>query len=66
MIKLLTNREMELLRVAINLEEELDKCHPDIGMGPSRIDIAKRVVNKLSFKIDEDDIAEICEDITGS
>lgn len=66
MAKLLTNREMELFRVAMQLEKALDDCNPDVGMGPSMEMIAERVAARLSFEIDEDDIAEMCETITGS
>ncbi len=65
MVKLLTNREMELFRVALNLEEAVDRANPEVGMGPSRKMLAERLANRLTFIIDEDDIAEICEHITG-
>jgi hypothetical protein len=57
---------MELFNLAVNLAYRLDQCNPDVGMGPSRLDIAKKISKHLSFKIDEDDIEEICETITRS
>ena len=64
--KLLSNREMELFSVAVTLAVTLDRINPDVGIGPSRETIAQRVADQLSFEIDEDDIAEICEEISGS
>lgn len=60
MAKLLTNREMELFLIALNLEVALDKCNPDVGFPPTRRTLAEKLVKKLSFKIDDDDIEEIC------
>ena len=57
MAKLLTNREMELFRLAMQLAAE-GESH--------RKDLANMVANRLSFEIDEDDLAEICDQIEGS
>ena len=64
--KLFTNREMELFRTAVNLAVQLDRCNPEVGMGPSPEMIARKLAEKLSFGVDADDIAECCEVITGS
>jgi hypothetical protein len=67
MAKLLTNREMELFRLAMayamNYEEVAAAA---VGYHTSKEVIAKRISSALSFGIDEDDIAEMCETITGS
>ena len=56
----LTAKEMELFRRVVRLAKHLDDCNPDVGMGPSIRTIAEREAARLSFEIDEDDIAEIC------
>lgn len=66
MAKPLTNREMELFRLALHYYIQYDKCCPDVGMGPTRHTMCQDLAKKLSFKIDEDDIAEMCEVIRGS
>jgi len=66
MAKLLTNREMELFRLAVNLAVKLDDCEPEVGMGPTRQAIAEKISKNLSFEIDENDIYEVSEIITGS
>jgi hypothetical protein len=67
MTQLLTNREMELFRVAMQLEKVLDDCNPDCGGGGLTMKmIAERVASRLSFDIDEDDLTEMCETISGS
>lgn len=63
MAKLLTNREMELFRRLVYLAKAYDDSNPEVGMGPSIEMIAEREAAKLSFEIDPDDIAEICEEI---
>ena len=66
MAKVLSRREMELFHVAVNLAVRLDMACPEVGMGPSREMLARAVANRLSFEIDDDDIAEVCEEIRGS
>lgn len=66
MPKLLTNRELELLNVIANLAVKVDNWCPMNGKHENRYVLLKRAVKSLSFDIDEDDIAEICEEITGS
>jgi hypothetical protein len=66
MTKLLTNREMELFILAMPYCHRYHECNPDVGWASSVESIAREVVNKLSFDIDEDDIAECCEEITGA
>ena len=66
MSKLLSQREMELLHLAVNLAVQLDRCNPEVGMGPFPLMIAEELVQKLSFDVDEDDLHEICQDIRGS
>lgn len=66
MAKPLSNREMELFHEAVRLAISLDHCNPEVGMGPSKEMIARAVADRLSFEIDEDDIAEVCEEIRGS
>jgi hypothetical protein len=56
--KLLTTKEMELFHAAINWAV---KCDPE----STREEIAKKVASELSFKVDEDDIAEVCENVSG-
>lgn len=65
MARLLTNREAELFRRIVNLAESLDRCNPDVGMGPSRHMLAQDQASSLSFEIDEDDIAEAAETASG-
>ena len=57
MAKLLTNREIELFRLAMKLN--------DTG-GVYRKELADSIASQLSFEIDEDDLAEMCETIEGS
>jgi len=64
--KLLTNREMELFRCIVILARRLDDCNPEVGLGPSIETIAQREADCLSFEIDEDDMAEVCETVKGS
>ncbi len=59
MMKSITNREAELFIRIIHLAEELARCYPEVGMGPSKLDIAKDQAASLSFKIDTDDIVDI-------
>jgi hypothetical protein len=66
MAKLLTNREMELFRRIVVLAELLDRANPEVGMGPSRLMLAKDQADTLSFEIDIDDIEEAAEEISGS
>lgn len=66
MAKPLTNREMELFKLALNWRCRYDNSNPDVGMEPGALALAKEIANGLSFKIDEDDIAEICEEVSGS
>lgn len=54
--KMLTLREMELFRLALNLAAENK---------PNREEIARIIASELSFKIDDDDIAEVCEEASG-
>ena len=61
MAKLLSNREMELFRMALNLAVRLDNVCPDVGMGKTKQMIAEELVQNLSFDIEPDDIAESCE-----
>jgi aspartate/methionine/tyrosine aminotransferase len=66
MAKLLTNREMELFNLAVNIAVGLDYHGTEIGIEPIRQAIAEKISKNLSFKIDEDDIYEVSEIITGS
>ena len=69
MTKLLSNREMELFNVAVNLAVELDGYAPidNVEDGSPfavvRKTVAEKVAAKLSFDIDEDDIEEISQDV---
>ena len=66
MTKLLTNREMELFRVAMTFAERLDNANPEVGVNFGFKDrFAAQVASLLSFTIDPDDIAEVCEEIRG-
>ena len=62
MAKLLTNREMELFRLAMQFAD----AALAIGKKMSREELANTITKELSFKIDEDDLAEMCETIEGS
>ena len=65
-MNLLTLREMELFRMALFYAKKYDECVPDVGIGPSVEGIAKKVASHLSFAINEDDVAECCENVVGS
>jgi hypothetical protein len=64
--RILNLREMELFRKLVLMAKKYRDCNPEVGMGPSLEMIAKEQAQTLSFKIDEDDIAEVCEEIKGS
>jgi hypothetical protein len=66
MAKLLTNREMELFRLLVLAQYRNERDNPDVGMGPTFEAVARRVADRLTFFIDEDDLAEVCEDIRAS
>ncbi len=67
MTKLLTNREMELFRLAIFLQKKLDNANPEVGIVfDESTSACRKILSQLSFQIDEDDIAECLEDIVGS
>ena len=63
MAKILSKREMELFRAAVILAIQLDRCNPEVGMGPSRQMLAEKVAAMLSFEIDPEDIGDVCSDI---
>ena len=65
MPKLLTNREMEIFRIAMMYCKKYYDCNPDVEMGPWGIYYAEEVAKKLSFKIDPEDLEEMCEIISG-
>lgn len=65
MSKPMSNREMEIFKVALNYARRLSDCCPDVGMGPSLKTLAKEVSTKLSFSVSEDDICELCEMASG-
>ncbi len=56
----LTDRESELFHAAILLAVRLDRCNPEVGMGPSPKLLAEQVASGLSFKVGEDDIRKAC------
>jgi hypothetical protein len=64
--KLLTNREMELFRRVVTLAERMEPIDPQKSPSPQLEILAHRQAALLSFVIDEDDIAEVCETVTGS
>jgi len=67
MAKLLSKREMELFHRVVSLAARLERCEPrEVGMGPTRQMLAEEQANALSFEIDPDDIAEVCETVEGS
>lgn len=55
--KLLSSREMEILRIATYLLG-------DQNGDPFEVNL-QEITSRLSFKIDEDDIYEICENVSG-
>jgi hypothetical protein len=57
----MTNKEMELFRVALHHKKAYDDCNPQVGIGPSMITLARRLAEELSFAIDDDDLDEVCE-----
>ena len=61
MKKLLSLREMELFSRVVELSKRLDECNPEVGLGPSLKTIADLEEARLSFRIDEDDIAKVCK-----
>ena len=63
--RLLTIREAELFRRLVGQAIDLDRCNPDVGMGPTPETIATKLADSLSFDIDPDDIAEAAEEIKG-
>ena len=63
MTKLLSNREMELFNVAVNLAVELDGFAHRRAEPIVRKRVAEKVAAKLSFDIDEDDIEEVCQEV---
>lgn len=66
MAKLLTNREMELFKTALywmNKHENASLENPNLDR--DRFALAKELADGLSFNIDEDDLAEICEQVSG-
>lgn len=66
MAKLMSNRELELFKVAVLLAKRLADANPEVGMGPSLQTIAQKVAEQLSFDVDPDDIIEVCEEAGGS
>jgi hypothetical protein len=66
MAKPMSNREMELFNIALNYAVLLDRCNPEVGMGPSRFMLAKQIAERLSFPVSEDDLHELCEEVSGS
>ncbi len=66
MAELLTNREMEIFRLALIYRQRYNDACPEVGLGPTTFMIAESLANELSFSIDEDDLAEMCESISGS
>ena len=65
MSKLMNNREMELFRMAMCLEQEI--CTLSTGGSTlSTTKAAEKIASRLSFKIDPDDIAECIEECKGS
>ena len=52
----LSSREMEIFVVALKYAIQLDRCCPDVGMGPSGIMLAREVADKLSFAVSFDDL----------
>lgn len=62
----MTNREMELFRIAIHYAMLFEDSNPEVGMGPTKETVAKRIATELSFLIDDDDIDECCEYVYGS
>ena len=65
MAKLLTNREMELLRLAVHYADAASASLM-LMKKQSQEELVNAVASDLSFKIDEDDLVEICETIEGS
>ena len=66
MAKLLSNREGAMLRLLIVQAGDISRLCPDVGMGPSRLQLAEEVAKRLPFEIDEDDLAEAAETVSGS
>lgn len=62
-MKLLTNREMELLRLAIYTRAAWEKSVT--GEQPDVLSTAENLTKNLSFQIDPDDLAECCETVSG-
>ena len=61
MRKLLSVREMELFRRIVHLAKRLDNYNPKASSDTSLETIAQQEEEVLSFDINGDDIAEVCE-----
>ena len=57
--KPLSHREAELFRRIVSLAVSLDRANPDVGMGPTRVTLARREAALLSFEIAAADIEEV-------
>lgn len=58
--KLLTNREMELFRLALR---EAEANAAEANYQGSLLDLATELAAKLSFKINDDDIDDACKNL---
>lgn len=65
MAKLMTNREMQLFEAAVHFANRCDACVPGLDEGVPVEYAARDVCARLSFSLDEDDVAKCLERITG-
>ena len=63
MAKLMTTREMEILKIGAWYKHQYHESNPEVGWGKTYADCVKELAEQLSFAVDEDDIAEICENV---
>lgn len=55
---LMTEREKELFAIALELAVELDRCNPEVGMGPWKEQLAEQINGKLSRPLGKEDLEE--------
>lgn len=56
----MNDREMELFVLTIKQAVSIDQLCPDVGMGPSKQMLARRIADRLSFDVSDAEIIEAC------
>jgi hypothetical protein len=57
----LTEREKQILVIAIKWYEAYDDCNPEVGMGPFKSTLVDIVCDQLSFAVNKEDRKELTE-----